>query len=278
MQAVITCPDGVRAGIDSPAARELIDVTSDSVEQVVRRSRALNGVDRLSVYGNAYYSRLVECMAAEFPAVQHAVGEEAFSGFVFGYLQEFPSTSYTLSDLGNGFPDYLAASRPPRESESPDWADFLVDVATLERLYSDVFDGPGEERLTMIDAEQLKAIPEEKWGDVRFETAASLRLVELRFPVHDFVTSVRHDKTVTFPEPAATRLVVNRRDYVVRRREMPPLPFDVLNRLQSGETLGLAIERAVAASETDVSELPGRLRKWFREWTAAGYFVSVNVR
>ena len=276
MQAVITHPDGVCAGIESAAARALIDVTREQVEQVIDRSQALGSVDRLAVYGNAYYARLIECLAAEFPSVRQAVGEEAFSGFVFGYLQEYPSTSYTLSDLGAGFADYLADSRPERESQQPDWADFLVDVATLERLYSDVFDGPGEEELSMLNAEQLVAIPQERWGEVRFETAPSLRLVELRFPAQEFITAVRKRVTSTFPDPVPTRLAVNRREYIVRRRSVQRLPFELLGRLQNGETLGQAIENAVATSDADTNDWSSRLRQWFREWTAAGYFVGVS--
>ena len=129
MQTVITHPGGVAAGINSSAARQYVDVAANDVERIVSRSRALTSIERLEVYGNAYYARLVECMAAEFPATQHAVGEEAFGGFVLDYLQQFPSTSYTLGDLGAAFPGYLGSSRPPRESDGPDWADFLVDLA-----------------------------------------------------------------------------------------------------------------------------------------------------
>ncbi|MGE0378513.1 MAG: putative DNA-binding domain-containing protein, partial [Planctomycetaceae bacterium] len=122
-----------------------------------------------------------------------AIGDEAFRGFVRGYLQQHPSTSYTLAELGHAFPAYLAASRPPCTGEGPDWADFLVDLATHERTYSEVFDGPGEEQLPLLCVEDLQAIPTDRWGDVRLRTAASLRLLELRFPVHEFASAVRHE-------------------------------------------------------------------------------------
>ena len=276
MQAVITHPDGVASGIDSPAARELIDVKTEDVETVISRSRALSSVDRLAVYGHAYYARLIECMAAEYPAVRQAVGEEAFSGFVFGYLQEYPSTSYTLSDLGTRFPQYLSATRPVREAEQPDWADFLVDVATLERVYSEVFDGPGEEEHSLIAAEDLQGIPADQWGEVRLETTRSLKLVELQFPAHQFITAARRDESSACPEPQPTYLAVNRREYIVRRRPLPRLGFYLLLRLQSGETLGAAIESAVSEFKETTDDLSGQLRSWFRDWTAAGYFIAAK--
>ncbi len=277
MQTVITHPDGIAAGIDSPAARQSIDVTVADVEQVISRSRALDSVQRLQVYGNAYYTRLVECLAVEFPAVHAAVGEDAFGGFVFGYLQQYPSTSYTLGDLGAGFPQYLAESRPPRTSDGPDWVDFLVDLATLERTYSDVFDGPGEEREQLLTADDLLAVPSDRWGDVRLRTAPSLRFLELRFPVHEFATDIRRGKAATMPEATTTRLAISRRDYIVRRRPLSPLPYLLLQQLQQGKTLGEAIEVAVAANEADVSSLAGHLREWFRLWTQEGYFLGLEL-
>ncbi len=276
MQTVITHPDGIAAGIDSPAARQSIDITAADVEQVISRSQALDSVQRLHVYGSAYYTRLIECLAVEFPAVHAAVGEDAFGGFVFGYLQQYPSTSYTLGDLGAGFPQYLAESRPPRTDDGPDWADFLVDLATLERTYSEVFDGPGEEREQLLTADDLLAVPADRWGDVRLRTARSLRFLELRFPVHEFATAVRRGKTATMPAATTTRLAISRRDYIVRRRPLAPLPDRLLQQLQQGETLGAAIEAAVAADEADMSSLADHLREWFRLWTQEGYFLGLE--
>ncbi len=279
MQSVITHPDGVAAGIDSDSARQHIDVQRSAVEEVISRSQALDSIERLHVYGNAYYARLIECMGGEFPATHAALGEEAFSGFVMGFLQVSPSTSYTLGELGRAFPEYLASSRPPREIDGPDWADFLIELATLERTYSDVFDGPGEERITLMQADDLLSIPPESWGDARLQTAASLRLLTFQFPVQEYAASIRKQEEATIPQSAETRLAISRRDYIVRRRPLAPLPYALLRQLQQGATLGAAIETAVSNAETDVdmSTFAARLQEWFRSWTGDGYFVGVDL-
>ena len=78
------------------------------------RSKRRTSVERLEVYANAYYARLLECLRDEFPALLHAVGEEVFDGLAFGYLQAYPSTSYTLSNLSRNFARFLEETRPPR--------------------------------------------------------------------------------------------------------------------------------------------------------------------
>ena len=72
-------------------------------------------MDRLAIYGSAYYLRLLECMREEFPATAHALGEETFDGFAAAYLQQYPSRSYTLCQLGTHFARFLVETRPPRE-------------------------------------------------------------------------------------------------------------------------------------------------------------------
>ncbi|MCA9075134.1 MAG: putative DNA-binding domain-containing protein [Planctomycetaceae bacterium] len=277
MQSVITHPEGVSAGIESETAREQFDIDVDEIETVISRSKALNSIERLHVYGNAYYARLIECMAGEFPATQTALGEEAFGGFVMGYLQVSPSTSYTLGDLGRKFPDYLAESRPPREIQGPDWADFLIELATLELAYSEVFDGPGEEQMELLRADDLLAISPDKWGDSRLRTAASLRLLRFQFPVQEYAAAVRQGNEAIVPQPYDTWLAINRRDYIVRRRPLPELAFVILEQLQQGAPLTDAIETAVADHNVDMTGFADRLREWFGSWTRDGYFVDVEI-
>lgn len=280
MQAVIMHPEGIPAGIDSAAARDAIDISASDIEQVVEPSRQLSSMDRLRVYGNAYYARLLECLRDEFPALLHAVGAEAFDALAFEYLQACPSRSYTLGKLGARFPAYLAETRPAKDASTtgPDWAEFMIDLATLERTYSEVFDGPGVEGKELLKVDDLLAIPPEQWANVRLETVACLELREFSFPVHEYATAVKEGRTTEMPAARPTYLAVSRRDYIVRRWELDSLEYHLLRLLHSGAMLEGAIE-CVANSYSeprlpdDFAEL---LREWFMKWTAAGFFAAVR--
>jgi hypothetical protein len=142
MQSVIVHPAGVAAGIKSASQTSEIEQGADRLEELICRSRAQTSIERLEVYSNAYKARLIDVLIGDYPAFVHALGEEAFVGLASGYLEVHPPVSYTLGELGRSFADYLIQTRPPNESEdgSPDWADFLIDLARLERCYSEVFD------------------------------------------------------------------------------------------------------------------------------------------
>jgi hypothetical protein len=254
MQAVIRQPDGDGAAW---------------IDAVVQPSQALSSRDRLLIYANAYFARLLEVMSGEYPAVRHAVGADVFAEFVFGFLQRHPSTSYTLSQLGAKFPADLAETRPPRDGDGPDWIDFLIETATLERTYAEVFDGPGIEDRPAFDPTGLSP---DDWPKCRLTFAPCVRRVRLQFPVHDYITAVRRSQEPSPPSPQPTNLVVTRRDYIVRRVAMLDEEFRLFSLLAEGRTVGEALEHWFAE---DPQATPP-IQEWFERWTQAGYFTRVE--
>jgi hypothetical protein len=280
MQSVIVHPGGAREGVASPAAQQIIGIAPDNVETVVTRSRALTGLERLEIYNRAYFARLLECLREEFPGFLHAVGEEAFAEFAVDYLHKYPSTSYTLNDLGTRFPRYLAETRPGDEGKKKKgagWPDFLVDLATLELTYSQVFDGPGVEGQPLFDVARLQAVTPETWPEARLVPVPCLRLLHLRFPVHKFLTAVRQRKETVFPRPRTTFLAVTRRDHVIRRYALSRVQYVLLGGLAVGQAVGQAIREAAAVAAWDPDQLAARLREWFHNWTAEGFFQEVEL-
>src|SRR5436305_10227562 len=81
MQAVISHPDGVESALESPDARQHLAVDQSEVEQVIAPSLAQSSVERLAIYANAYYARLLECLGEEFPVMKQTLGEETFDAF-----------------------------------------------------------------------------------------------------------------------------------------------------------------------------------------------------
>jgi len=280
VQAVITNPDGVEQGIDSATATSTIDVTTETVDSVILPSNQLSSIERLQIYGRAYFGRLIECLRAQFPAACYAVGEHAFDGLAFGYLIQHPSTSYTLGKLGEAFDQYLAATRPPRDTDMsddlPDFADFLVDLTRLERTYSEVFDGPGPEQDRSIHPDDFVGLKPEQFADCRLLLHPCVRLLELRFPVHEYATSIRQGTEPDEPIARQVHLVVTRRDYVVRRFEVTAKQFRLLHALQTTAMVGDAIGQLLQEQSIDRGRLADDLKTWFRQWSAAPLFGELK--
>lgn len=274
LQTVITEPNGVRTGIQ--AAYGQLGDSPQEIESIVPSSSRLNAVSKLEVYGNAYFARLIECLGEEYPAVKAALEEDSFNAFAFSYLQQYPSRSYTLGELGRQFPAFLAETKPDAAGELG-WADFLIDLARLEWHYSEIFNGPGTEDLTPLEPNDLQQLTPEEFSAVRLIPAPCLRLDSFRFPVHEYATDVRKkQQSPSFPAPQPTWLVMTRRNYVVRRIAVPEAEYSVLYEFWTSpdEPVDAILDRA---SESWAEQMQSSLQIWFERWTAAGYFTAVQV-
>jgi hypothetical protein len=277
MQSVIMHPEGVVAGVKSPEAQREIPITPDAVHQVVEPSQSLSSVERLQIYGNAYYTRLVECLRDEFPALVHAMGPEEFEAYAMGYFQSYPSQSYTLARLGQSLPAFLEEVTPPLADEAASlrWR-FFTELARLERVYAEVFDGPGSEGEPLLSPECLDRIPPEAWPEVRLVPVPSLRLAKFSFPVHEYITAVRREDSPEIPAPAETFLAINRREFVVRRTPLDRVQYELLSQLAAGQALGEAIRLALENTGADFDQFAGGLPTWFKAWTSAEFFSSAQ--
>jgi hypothetical protein len=236
----------------------------------------------MGIYANAYYARLLECLAAFFPLLQRTLGEEVFEGFAFEYLQHYPSKSYTLDRLGESFTRFLEETRPePEEGEEPGalgWPDFLIDLSVFEWNLNQVFDGPGVEGKPLLTAELLQTFPPERFAEARLVPVPCLRLLAFRFPVNAYFTASRHveeGEELEIPDPAPEFLALSRRDWIVRRFPLTPAQHALLEKILAGAPVGEAIAAAADVSGLDDEALGAELQSWFRIWVAEGFFQAI---
>ena len=277
MQTVITHPSGIRAGIASEAARQEFDVAFEDVEKIVSRSRALTGAEALMIYSRSYHARLLECFRAEFPCVLHALGNELFTDFVIEYLKYYPPQSYTLHDLAKSFPQFLAETRPKASAplaEQETWPDFIIDLATLERAFIEVFDGPGSEGQVLARAVQMRELDDERFAQLRLAAVPCLRLLAFRYPVLTYFNEVREKKEPDMPAPSDTFLAVNRMNYRIHFSTISLAQYRVLGSLMSGLSVAEALSNASDVSGSERDWLAARMRAWLCDWVDAGFFLQ----
>jgi len=277
MMSVITNPLGAEEGIGSDEARKEIETSAGEIEDVIQRSQALTSIERLDVYSNGYYARLLECMQSFFPGLLYALTEDVFNQFTMGYLQNFPPHSYTLNRLADHFVEYLEATRPDSDSDSDlpaDWPEFLIDLARLELAIDRVFDGPGFESSQTLRPEDLQGVDPDDWPSMRLRLAECLCLLEFKFPVNDYYSEYRRGDEPTLPDPEVTFAALSRLDYVVHRFNLSRDQHALLSVLDEGATIGEAIEQVAEITE-DLDSLAENLQQWFFTWAEHGFFHSV---
>jgi hypothetical protein len=283
-QSVISHPDGVAGGVEAEEAQRLMRLRRSELEKVIRRSKNLSAEERLGIYANAYYARLLECLRESFPVLCKALGRELFDEFAFDYLQRYPSQSYTLSRLGDRFADFLEETRPdraaPGETPAVDWPDFLIDLARLEWTIEQVFDGPGVEGMALLSAADLRGIEAARFGEARLRPVVCLKLLTFKYPVNEYYTAARRLGEATeapdTPAPGTQYLALTRRDYVVRRIVLSAAQHALLTALEEGVKVNDAIALAAAKWNGDETMFARAIGEWFEQWSAAGIFERVE--
>ncbi len=269
MLEVVSHPDGVSAGLETDGARRHLPGASKRLEDVVEPSKALGSAERLGIYANMYFCRLVDVLAEEFPTVRHVLGGDLFTKTVTAYVTAHPSTHYSLSMLGRAFPEYLrdkAKDLPHQE--------FVSELALLERAIEEVFDAP---RAPEFQVDDLLEVPRERWAEIRLRMILALRLYAFRYPVNDFYQARRDERHMDLPAPETSWLVVFRRNFKVWRLPLTEVRYALLDALARGRPLGAALETGAELPGVDLEELIDSVHDWFQEWAGEGLFAGVEL-
>ncbi|MCF3648166.1 DNA-binding domain-containing protein [Synoicihabitans lomoniglobus] len=199
------------AAIQQPQSKDVREIES----VVANANGRLPPAARIGIYAASFHGRLIQCLESEYPVLRHALEEDLFHQFATGYLQTFPPTTYTLTRLGENFPRHLRETRPDNEAEL--WPEFIINLATLERTFFEVYHAEGHEKTTPKPATDPVAIAAEPWT----------RTLHLAFPVHDYFPAARlHLKepeihaAPDIPAPRSTTVLIYRRNFQVRLREI----------------------------------------------------------
>jgi len=68
---------------------------------------------RLGIYRYAYFARIEESLADDFPELKEALGEKNFSKLIRHYLKGYPSRYPGLAQIGKNLPAFLAELEEP---------------------------------------------------------------------------------------------------------------------------------------------------------------------
>ena len=292
----VSHPGGLDAGLAAAG------VPPPGLEAIVLPSETLPAFDRLEIYADMYFLRLVEILAAEYPTVRHLIGPDVFDAQCRLFLQDHPSRSYQLTRLSAAFPAWLAA-RPARSARPAEHAvrhqAFAADVAQVERAMEEVFDAPAQ---PPIPPETVAAIPPDQWPDTVLTVIEAHQLLTLDHPVNDYITATKEGRHADVPSPTPTQpggdghaepgkahCLVWRQGWQVWRKDHHPAQHAILTALAAGAALGDAVQTAVqtaaqTAVQTAAADLPGtdpawliaKLGEWFQQWSADGLFCGVH--
>jgi putative DNA-binding protein len=228
---LITAPEGVGDGL------RRLDMKSEELGRVIAGDERLDAVERLDIYANMYFWRLLDILRGDYSALVAAVGDEPFHNLVTDYLLECPSAHPSVRNVGARLPDYLA--RHTLAAERP----WLVELGRLERARVELFDGPDAEPLTLED---LRALAPEQFVALPLPLVPSHLILDVEHAVDDVWRAVENSEAEEGAEPeppppparAPRTLLVWRQVLTVYHRPLEALERAALLRARDGATFG----------------------------------------
>lgn len=259
MKAVVTERGGLEEKLETAALLHGL-----RAEEVVAERRGLSARERLGVYTGGYVLRLLECMRADFPVLRGFVGDSVFDAFAKAYVITRPPSSPSLYDLGADFPVFLEETRPTGEALDEGlrvMLDLPPELARLERARAEVTRARGTEGSPA--AETAPPSTFEVFGEgLALQTTPCLRLLELKFPLVDFVRRSDGGERPAAPAPRASFAAVSRADYRVRVEEVEPWQFALLKSLERPAPLYVAVRAAALETGKETPRVLAEVALW----------------
>jgi hypothetical protein len=218
------------AGGPGELAPALIEVSEPSV--------TLDPAARLRVYADAYFWRLRDVLAEDFPRVAAILGPDRFDDLAREYLRSHPSEHPSVHHLGRNLAAVIA--------RQADLQRYLADLARLEWARLEVFDAPDSEPLK---ADALLAVRSEDWPQLRFAPIPALAVLRVDWPVHELWGGTDAARLASIP--TAIR-VWRARDFSVFHARVDAREDEALDRMMTGNAFA-----AICSAFDDLQPLEG---------------------
>ena len=221
--------------------------TKKAVAEFIKPNDRLTSFDRIEIYNKQYWFRLLDSLYEDFPGLRALIGDERYHQMSIAYLDKYPSTSFSLRDLGQHMEKFL--------TREPKWTAphhrLARDIVRLEWAHIVAFDG---DELPPLEVDELLdgADP----ATLRLYFQPYLTFLACDYPVDDFIITVRRreeprgeasnavseklprakTRKVNLPKPEKSYIVVHRHDHGVWYKRLEPEAWRICRALQKGLT------------------------------------------
>jgi hypothetical protein len=257
--------------------------TRQIAEAIIKSNDRMTSFERLQIYNQQYWFRILAALSEDFLGLRSIIGERKFEKLAIAYLNDCPSESFTLRNLGSRLefwlrkhPEYVAGVER-----------IALDMVQLEWADIEAFDLRALPCLTAEDASKLS-------GKRAIRLQPHMQLLEFAYPVDELLLRIRRPepesnmvsnavlefphrrriRRAALPKPKRVYLVVYRLDGSVYFKRLTRDAFALLKALGQQKTLGEAIEASLNASRKGVDDFKERLQGWFENWATLGWLAK----
>lgn len=236
---LITAPEGVHKALCGRKVRL----------PILDRGR-LAAADRLDIYANMYFFRILDSLKEDFPSVLKVIGDDRFHNLITDYLLQHPPDHWSLRSVGRRMPAFLK-----KHALAKRWP-CLPDLARFEWALIEAFDAPDARSL---GEEDLRALTPDQWAGLVLRVVPSFR-------IYRFGWDVSRRNSPLKKKPVS--LAVWKRDFKVYFRVLDASDLADWRGLLKGKRFDAfcgALAKGRASQEDAATAALSRLRGWISE-------------
>lgn len=252
----ITWPTGVEAFLEQASPE-----TRAAFNAIFAETPEFSRVERVDVYAQAYFWRLFGVLREGFPAVEWAVGAEAFHNLVTDYVLQRPSVHPNLQRLGERFPSFVAEGEPGRARP------WIVALAQLEWTRDELLT-VADQRVVSVEALAHRA--PETFARLQFVLADPVRILTFAYDGAGLWQAFHagEDPPASQPPPRQPHYaLVWRQGLRVYHRKLAAPEARALKALGRGEPF------EVIAGHADE---PAAAATWLARWLGDGLIATIR--
>lgn len=208
-------PPAFLAQIQSDITASIVQKNLDAAVHI-KPSKTLAPAERLDIYADDYWARILDALIEDFPILQAYLGEDVLYELAEQYLQTYRSQHFSLFYVGNRFTDYLRNTYHHKNRNT------VLETADYEWARALCFFAP---QLPLLDPSLF--------------SEDALMQVMLQFQPHVQLVSYKKQFRLIY-----------RHDAKVNEKMMPRVFKDLLEQIQYGTSLDLAFDHVTTALHT----------------------------
>lgn len=161
------------------------------IEKEILSTINLSAKNRLDIYRDAYYLRLLEALELDFEMLHTILGDEQFDVLGRQYIDAHPSTFRSIGIYGKNFPKFIEENIPhPLKN-------FFYELATFEWLLAESFVAAND---NLINLEEMALIPPEQWPTLCFTLHPSSRMLETHWNILQIWNGIQNSGSMISPQ------------------------------------------------------------------------------
>lgn len=257
-------------------AHPLIDNETDpsiSVEapRYISPSLSLKPEERIQIYNQQYWWRLINIMQEAFPCVLRLFGFEDFErSIVVPFLQKYQPHNWSLNTLGDQLPKWI------REDYKGEDKQLVCDAALLDNLYNSIFFQKTFPSISTTD---------EGISVQRLYLQPHVTFIEFPYKMTEFRRQLLKEEPPYWVEHPFPELKKEQEHILLFRnlkgklayKSLSNVEWSILKLFQTGSTIDAVCEWIEGQTDAFRQEAEVQLQEWFSNWTIMGIFHFAHV-